>query len=414
MVLQAAFLTLFIVVNLPDIFNKLDIGFVFFAILPGFGASIMWIGQGAYTTESARLYALCTGKEETASLGLFNGIFWFCFQATQIAGNLLSSLVLSKDKDSSGAPPYDTTMLLIGIYCGLAGLGTVLLCFLRRVDRAPAAGAGAVAVADSGDDDTAALTGGDRDAGTGAANGKGGKEQRSTKQRLLATTHLFTRDMRMTLLVPLLFYTGFEQSWAWGSFTKDYVSVTLSSSWVGYAMVMFGAADALSSLVFGNLSDRIGRFALLLVALAIQGGVGVFLLAYTPAHGEYAAVLPLAVAWGVADGILQTLVGALLGAYWSDDSEPAFANLKLWQSLAMAAGLGLSSGLGDRKADDLRIQMYILLSALVLSAAGLILLNARQSLDVGTARARGAQRARAGDGYTAVDQHSGDDAALTE
>lgn len=58
-----------------EIFTAIPAG-----ILLGLGASIIWAGEGAYLTASARSYSKAEKKEDGDALGRFNGIFWAIFQ----------------------------------------------------------------------------------------------------------------------------------------------------------------------------------------------------------------------------------------------------------------------------------------------------------------------------------------------
>lgn len=53
-------------------------------VVIGFGASMIWVGQGKYVTE-------CTVPENK---GLYFGLFWCIFMSSQVLGNLISAFIL--------------------------------------------------------------------------------------------------------------------------------------------------------------------------------------------------------------------------------------------------------------------------------------------------------------------------------
>ena len=54
------------------------------AILNGFGASILWVGQGIYVGK-------CCNSQNS---GLYYGIFWSMFMFSQIFGNVMAAFVI--------------------------------------------------------------------------------------------------------------------------------------------------------------------------------------------------------------------------------------------------------------------------------------------------------------------------------
>ena len=56
----------------------------------GFGAAILWVGQGKYIAD-------CATDENR---GFFYGYFWAWFMSTQVLGNLIGALVIDKASQS--------------------------------------------------------------------------------------------------------------------------------------------------------------------------------------------------------------------------------------------------------------------------------------------------------------------------
>lgn len=64
------------------------------SILTGACAAILWSAQGAYLTDIAILYAASNDYTMAEGLGYFNSVFWSLYQASQVVGNLVSSIWL--------------------------------------------------------------------------------------------------------------------------------------------------------------------------------------------------------------------------------------------------------------------------------------------------------------------------------
>ena len=267
------------------------------ALVLGFGAAILWSAQGTYLTNVA-------GQAE---LGKFNGIFFFIFQSTQIVGNLISALVLGKVAD--GVYTKSEVVLFI-VFSVLSAVGVCGFLFLRpvRIRRKSSAV------------DTVSL----------------GAE---LKEVIL----LAFQDNRMALMLPVIFYSGVSLAALAGKFTSTVVAGLLSKGDVGFVMMGFGFTDAVGSLLFGRLSDRVGRFPTIVAGFVAQVifFAGLLIWDYTSAAlwtdtNKYLLLISGAALFGIGDAVWNTIVNAILGTFFEDNTEVAFSNLKLWQSLGFA------------------------------------------------------------------------------
>jgi MFS family permease len=344
----------------------------------GFAASPIWVAQGAYITQMAKLWSAAdppaaeidaSGAQIKADdgtiprMGDANGLFWACFQATQISGNLLPSVML-------GAGASNTAVFLV--YLGFAICGTIVASMLR----APPA----EVVSDDAE------------------------EQVPVMESVRGMVDAWSNP-RMYSLIPIIMYSGLEMGFIWGDFTSNYVQPTLGSAKIGYVMCIFGCADIMFSFFFGKISDmpRIGRMpvlaagalaqlAIIIVALSMKlpdcdvattpghdYSDGACLDFYQKLHKQSPTIVPdygtttgwwvklviMAFVWSIGDAAWNTQLNSIISETFTEDPAPGFANLKLWQSAMTGAAFFYNTNI---KPSD---KLYIMLFVLGIGALGL-------------------------------------------
>ncbi|GJM95412.1 hypothetical protein PR202_ga12146 [Eleusine coracana subsp. coracana] len=181
------------------------------------------------------------------------------------------------------------------------------------------------------------------------------------------------KDRRMLLIIPLIAYSGLQQAFVWAVFTKSIVTPVLGISGVGGAMAIYGASDVVCSLVAGRLTSGLHSATSIVSVGAIVQAIVLFwlLLFYSPMDGVLGAAIPLFIGalWGVGDGVLNTQLSALLGLLFEDVKEAAFAQLKVWQSGAIAVIFFLSPSI------TLQAMLILMTTALFISFASFLFLT---------------------------------------
>jgi hypothetical protein len=183
----------------------------------GASAAPLWSSKCAYLTTTGIRYSELGYENKDSVVTRFFGYFFLVFQSGQIWGNLISSLVLDKGGpdyfrpnagevcgihyckeppklnltngtsfDAMEKPEYSLVLKLVSIYLGSGIFAILIVIFL--LDR---------------------LSG----------NLSRKKDEVSGFKLLLATlNHL--KDRRMQLVLPITFFSGIEQAFIFGDFTK--------------------------------------------------------------------------------------------------------------------------------------------------------------------------------------------------
>lgn len=100
-------------------------------------------------------------------------------------------------------------------------------------------------------------------------------------------------------------------------------------------MVAYGASDAISSFVFGQLAKIIGRWPGIVIAAIINYAVIITMFVWRPTEDKIAVLYVLAALWGVSDGVWQSQVYAFYAAIFVKNEEAAFSNYSVWQAIGL-------------------------------------------------------------------------------
>ncbi|KAK6981925.1 protein unc-93 A, partial [Biomphalaria glabrata] len=179
------------------------------SIILGMGAAPLWSAKCTYLTQIGVWYSKLTNQDQDGVINTFFGFFFLFFQTSQIWGNLISSLVFTPDQnktdsgqcgaafcpsDAKGngsdnfSQTSDKVYTVCGIYIASAVIAVIIASlFLDQITL---------------DKETKA-------------------EDRKLSPQLLVSTfrHLFSSPIQV-MLIPLTIYSGVEQAFIGGDFTK--------------------------------------------------------------------------------------------------------------------------------------------------------------------------------------------------
>nr|XP_042118370.1 protein unc-93 homolog A isoform X7 [Peromyscus maniculatus bairdii]XP_042118371.1 protein unc-93 homolog A isoform X7 [Peromyscus maniculatus bairdii] len=331
------------------------------SILLGLGAAPLWASQCTYITIVGNLQAKKEKKLGKDVVNQYFGVFFLVFQSSGVCGNLISSLVFSqtpthvtipdsqlqscgaKDclmatvaSNNTSKPSKQLIYTLLSIFNGSSILAILLLIvFLESVE--------------------------DRMENEREA----GPRSPPLWSTLLATFMLFKNDKRLRLLILLPLYSGMNQGFMNGEYTKvpphcalccmgrspstraglhssrwESIRKSGGSTWVqmvpnpGCVRPWPPEAEATPPTVLS---------CFLRPGAVIHFSCFITLLLWhpNPAHLPVFFIIPGL--WGMADAVWQTQNNALYGVLFVRNKEAAFANYRLGESLGYVIAFGYSS-----------------------------------------------------------------------
>ncbi|ESO89144.1 hypothetical protein LOTGIDRAFT_154229 [Lottia gigantea] len=333
MLLGASLYFLFILSFLKPMTWALYLG----SVLVGFGAAILWTGQGNFLTVNS--------DSETISRN--SGIFWALLQCSLLFGNMYSYFVF---KGSSEISADQRTNLFLGL-CGAAVLGLLCLLLLRKKIPSNRRFEGST-------DNEASVNLNSSEASTSSQSSPSALEGLKTAFRLAKTRE-------MILLSFTFAYTGLELTFFSGvygaciSHNLHYGAnrnglVGLSGMFIGVGAILGGGIFG----IFGKKTNKYGRDPV--VIMGYLSHMIAFYLIYInipensplvdtelPTFIESNDKLALFCSFllGFADSCFNTQLYSILGFMYPDDSSAAFALFKFVQSVSTAIGFYYSLAL---------------------------------------------------------------------
>uniref|UniRef100_A0A1I7V6N9 UNC93-like protein n=1 Tax=Loa loa TaxID=7209 RepID=A0A1I7V6N9_LOALO len=274
------------------------------SILAGCAGSCLWAAKCVYILECGTKYAQLNIEAQNIVIIRFFGYFFMVLHLGQVIGNLISSFILTaatshrqlEDQvqkccghlfhdnlsylsdqaiENLRRPAQNVYLSLCGIYfcCTIVALMIVLL-FLNSLRK----------------DEITRL------------------EEPFFSTDICKAIFRNLTYPKSLLLVPLTFFSGVEQAFVVGLYTKAYIGCGLGIGQIGFMMTGFGVADAICSLVFGPLMKLFGRMPLFVFGAVISMLVSLTLLIWPLNPGDTSLFYAIVGVLGMADGVWNTQI----------------------------------------------------------------------------------------------------------
>ncbi|KAK6187596.1 hypothetical protein SNE40_005589 [Patella caerulea] len=294
------------------------------SVLVGFGAAILWTGQGNFLTINS--------DSETVSRN--SGIFWALLQCSLLFGNMYSYFVF---KGKSHISSSDRTDLFIGLSAAaLAGILTLLLLRKKR------------------NTDSENLVN---------LNSSGTSETSNSPLQALKRSFQLLKTREMLFLSAAFAYTGLELTFFSGvygaSISHDQHFGADRNGLLGLSGILIGVGEILGGAtfgLFGKRTNKYGRDPIVLMGYLVhmtafylifinipQNAPSVETNDFTYVMSNKAVALLCSFFLGFGDSCFNTQLYSMLGFMFPEDSSPAFALFKFVQSIAAAIGFAYSN-----------------------------------------------------------------------
>lgn len=265
------------------------------AVIIGFGASLLWVGQGIYVTD-------CSTDENN---GFHFGLFWCILMFSQILGSVIAAFIL-------GIFSQKVFFIIMGCF---AFLGFTLFLFLAEPVKEDATSSihSQTQSRSSGQSDSQDRTGGseseplldslEHDINTSAPNSSLPQVNLRSTVRMLFTVKMLKVLMLMIASgLVLAVYSGLLVKMISNTIEDKDSKLTKSL----YCMIVFGVGEVLGAIVIGKIidfaSNKAGVFCVMII-FAVTTAVSV----YTHSRNHYDVFwFFTAFAWGFTDSTSYT------------------------------------------------------------------------------------------------------------
>ena len=159
-----------------------------------------------------------------------------------------------------------------------------------------------------------------------------------------------------------------------GTFTADAAAPALGQQWLGYVVAARAGCSTLGSLLLGKLSDRIGRYPVLLGSAALEIGASLYLAlpsALASLRGNHARVFGLAAAMGIGYSGTRLMASTMTGDLMEDaDMVTALSGFSLCNGIA--SGSSFLLGPNAVLATKARLLGTVALCSLLAASVGVV------------------------------------------
>ncbi|KAL7716392.1 UNC93-like protein MFSD11 [Entamoeba marina] len=257
------------------VFNMIgnDLLIILSAIIVGIGMGIVWCSKGSITTR-------CSLPEDR---GRNSGIFYFLYQINQTIGNGIAMIFIM----------YEVDMWIL--YLVLTIIMIISIIFIIPIQQ------------------DVFLP----------------KESFDFIDNIKSIIHTL-KTPQMLLLLPIFCYSGISQAYIYGEMTQMF-----GVNNVSLAMVIFGTTNMCGSLLFGKLSDIIGRISVIGFSVIFMIVAMILVTIHYWLELESFIILYFVAFFvGLSDGTMNIMLDSMLGRYFPNTCDVAFSGFYSIQSFA--------------------------------------------------------------------------------
>jgi MFS family permease len=276
------------------------------AAIGGVGAGFLWTAQGAYFSRAAEEHANQLGQPVTDSTAYLAGIFAFIYLAAEVGMRAMSSILL-------GLLGFQWSTIF-GIYSLVTVVSTALMGFVHNYADQPSDG-----------------------------------QEVSAWYKLTAAWQLLRNDTKMKYMIGLNAVFGFTAAFLNSYVNGEVVRVVLnddSSKYIGLLTAWLSGVAAVMSLVFGRVTQKIGKGPILIFgAVCFFAVVLPFLVVPNVERWSWFPLVVVYALHGTGRATFEGTLKATFADYFPHEKEGAFANIILQNGLSSAIGYVLTFSL---------------------------------------------------------------------
>jgi MFS family permease len=271
------------------------------AAIGGVGAGFLWTAQGVYFSRAAEEHAIQLGQPVTDSTAYLAGIFAFIYLAAEVGLRAMSSVLLQL-----GGFQWST---IFGIYSLVTVVSTAGMRFVHNYADVPSTGG----------------------------------QEVSAWYKLTAAWQLLRNDTKMKYMIGM--NAVFLNSYVNGEVVRVVLNDD-SSKYIGLLTAWLSAVAAVMSLVFGRVTQTIGKGPILIFgALCFFAVVLPFLVVPNVERWGWFPLVVVYALHGTGRATFEGTLKATFADYFPYEKEGAFANIILQNGLSSAIGYVLTFSL---------------------------------------------------------------------
>ncbi|KAL8576928.1 hypothetical protein ACOMHN_065655 [Nucella lapillus] len=348
------------------------------SLLLGAVSCPLWISLNTYLSSLARVVVEQDLEKSPkavitvhAAFSRLNGLFTGVFSASQLTGNLISSMILFQSPygdpvtssssslavtpsslvtSSCGAeycpqtgegqhlasPKRHIVHIMLGVFLALDAVGIIITwCFVPNLEQPRYTG-------------------------------------REVFRKLRSYWQALAQP-KLWLLIPFFGSRGVIFSLHIGMFTEAYVSCALGVRMVGYVMSVWGASTMMSAGLLGYAARYTGRRFLVGFAFLVDVGILAVLLFWRPHAGSLPVFFSLSAVMGLVDGIWFVQCNALIVVLFPAIVDSALSVSGTWGSLAVSTSFVIAKFICPSG------RIYIALGLMAAAAIGYVAVEAAHS-----------------------------------